>query len=209
MKGLKVLIIAAIAATGLMAFLGVGMASATALCTTTTTPDCVGDGFEEDKYGQGTILDFSATGGSMKGTDSNGQVISTCTVGTIKLFTGNPGSTTETVSGNIQQLTWSGCNQTTDTVANGSFEIHWIEGTHNGTVTGKNSQWTTQIFGVSCTYGTGTGTHLGTLTGGAAPELSISTTIVKTAGGFLCPSTAGWDAEYVLTEPHALFVTTG
>ncbi|MGN6275722.1 MAG: DUF6531 domain-containing protein, partial [Solirubrobacterales bacterium] len=62
------------------------------------------------------------------------------------------------------------------------------------------------IFGVSCTYGTGTGTTLGTLKGGEEPLLSISASVPKTAGGFLCPSTATWSAEYVVTEPHALFV---
>ena len=206
MKIIKTLGLAAIMGMGMMAFLGAGSASATALCTHTDTPDCL----TEDKYGQGTILDFSAVaGGTIKDTDSSGNVISTCTGGTIKWIIGNPGSTTETVSGNIQEWTWTGCNQTTDTVSNGSFEIHWIEGTHNGTVTGKGSQWTTQIFGVSCTYGTSTGTHLGSITGGEAPLIRMATTFTKTAGGVLCPGTAGWDAEYVLTEPHALFVTTG
>ena len=163
------------------------------------------------KYGQNVVIDSSlitnGPDGDAKLTDSSGNVIATCTGGTVKGAINNEGGATETVSGNISELTWTGCSQTTDTVANGSLEIHWIEGTHNGTVTGKGSQVTVQIFGVSCTYGTGNGTHLGTLTGGTAPVLTISTTVTKTAGGFLCPGTAGWDAEYIVTEPHALFVT--
>lgn len=111
------------------------------------------------------------------------------------------------MSGNVGSITQGGCSQTTDTISNGSLEIHYISGTHNGTVTGAGSQVTAQIFGVSCTYGTGIGTHLGTLTGGATPTLNVATTVTKTAGGFLCPSTAGWDAEFEVDSPHALFVT--
>lgn len=127
----------------------------------------------------------------------------------MKWVIGRGGSSTETVSGNVSEWTWTGCNQKTNTVATGSFEIHWIEGTHNGTVTGSASQWTTESFGTTCTYGTGEGIHFGTLVGGASPLLVISTTISKMAGNFLCPNTVGWDAEYEVTEPHALFVTTG
>src|SRR4029079_4170789 len=87
------------------------------------------------------------------------------------------------------------------------LEIKWTSGT-SGEVIGKETQWTLGIFGVSCTYGFGAGTTLGTITGGSAPLLAISTAIAKTAGGFLCPSTTTWDAEYVFTEPHAIYVGT-
>jgi hypothetical protein len=208
MKYLKMLGLAAIAAMGLMAFVGAGSASATVLCTTTTTPSCVNSATEVDKYAAGTVIDATLkNGGSATLTSSSGGTIATCTGGTVKGKISNAGSAAATVSGNIESLTWTGCSQTTHTVANGSLEIHHVSGTHNGTVTGNGSQVTVAIFGTSCTYGTGEGTHLGTLTGGTEPILKIATTVSRTAGGFLCPLTAGWDAEYVVTEPHSLFVT--
>jgi hypothetical protein len=62
------------------------------------------------------------------------------------------------------------------------------------------------IFGTSCTYGTGEGTELGTITGGTSPHLTITATIPRIAGGFLCPSTGVWHATFVVTSPHELHI---
>jgi hypothetical protein len=102
-------------------------------------------------------------------------------------------------------LTWSGCSQTTHTTAGGTLDIMYTSGT-SGEVVGTGFGVTVFIFNVTCTYSAGEGTKLGTLTGGSAPILKIETTVKKTAGGIFCPSTAGWDAEYVVTTPHALYV---
>jgi len=193
MKYLKMLGLAAVAAMALMAF-GAGTASATKLCT---------DSACTTVYAAGTEIKSELVAGTSAALTSGGSTIATCTSSGVAGTTSNKEGAT--VSGNISSLTWGGCSQTTHTVANGSLEIAWTSGS-NGTVTGKNSQVTVQIFGVSCTYGTGEGTHLGSITGGTSPILKITTTVAKTAGGFLCPSTAGWDAEYVLTSPHALYV---
>jgi hypothetical protein len=77
-----------------------------------------------------------------------------------------------------------------------------------GEVRSKGSQVTLNIFGVSCTYGTGEGTILGTITGGEAPELAINAALPKTAGGFLCPGTGVWNAKYIVTSPHAVHITS-
>jgi hypothetical protein len=199
MKYLKMLGLAAIAAMGLMVFLGASSASATVLCTTTDTPACL------MPYGQLTVIDASLSGSAIL--ESGSTTLDTCTGGTVKGKINNAGGASETVSGNIEELTWTGCTNTTDTTALGSLEIHYIENTHNGTVTGKASKVTVNTLGVTCTYGTGTGTHLGTLTGGEAPVLNISTTVPKIEGSFICPSSASWTASYTITEPHALYVT--
>jgi hypothetical protein len=203
MKHLKMLVLAAIAAMGLMAFLGAGSASATVLCTTTDTPDCSAAW----DYPAKTVIDSSLTGTAIL--ESGSTTLDTCTGGTVKGETSTTGSSTKPVTGGISQLTWAGCTNTTDTLTGGSLEVNWIEGTHNGTVSGSGSEVTVNTLGVSCVYGTGAGTHLGTLTGGSEPVLKISTTVPKISGSFICPSKASWTAEYVLTEPHALFVTTG
>ena len=79
-------------------------------------------------------------------------------------------------------------------IASGILEIHHIAGTHNGTLTLKGTEWTTSIFGVSCSYGAKAeeALDLGIL---ETTTLTVNTVVNKTAGGFLCPSTAGWDTS--------------
>jgi hypothetical protein len=89
------------------------------------------------------------------------------------------------------------------------MEFTWISGTSNATVVKRDTQWTINLFGVSCTYGTGMfGTHMGTMSGGTEPILEFESEITKVSGSFLCPSHAGWDATYEVTNPHALYVAS-
>jgi hypothetical protein len=100
-----------------------------------------------------------------------------------------------------------GCTKHTTTVKTGSLEIHHIAGTDDGTVTGLLAEVTINgIFGVSCTYGAGTSTDVGVLTGGASPTLKVNAIIKKTAGGFICPAETRWTGEYKVTEPTPLYV---
>ena len=135
----------------------------------------------------------------------------TCTEGKTKGKTSNAGSSSETVKGNFEAWTWGGCSTTVDALSLGSLEVHWIAGTNNATLTGSGSTWTYDIFGVSCAYGTGTGTDLGTLTGSATSTskatIDVATVISKQQGGFLCPSDVRWTASYVITEPVPLYVS--
>lgn len=180
----------------LFAIAATGSASATELCTDS---ECT------TVYPTGTKLSFSLKPGTTSVLKSGGgTTIATCTESTVSGKTSNESGAT--ISVGIESMAWGGCSQTTDTVATGSLSIEGFSGTTNGTISGSGSEVTFGVFGVSCTYGTGTGTKLGTLTRGEEPILPISTTLPKRAGGFLCPSTAGWEAEYVLTEPHALFL---
>jgi hypothetical protein len=226
MKYLKMLGLAAVSAMALMAFLGAGTASATVLCKTAMTEGCAAAGWA---YPAGTVIDSSLEGPAVLET-TEGVEIDTCTEGTVKGATSNAGSSTETVSGNIEEtedaggvktfpgLTWGNCTQTTDTLRSGSLEVHWIAGTDNGTVTGKNSRVTVNTFGVSCIFGTaGTGTHIGTLT--ATPKnakgetekqatLDIEAIVPKIEGGFLCPADARWTGSYRVTSPEPLHIST-
>jgi hypothetical protein len=98
------------------------------------------------------------------------------------------------------------------TIKGGTLEVHWIEKdaeghpTHNGTVTSKEAEVTVNIGGISCTYGSQTGTDIGTLTGGSPAKIDINAVVNKVAGGFACPSTAIWEANYTVTEPKSLYV---
>jgi hypothetical protein len=156
------------------------------------------------RYSSGTVVDFSLkSGSSAKLTNSGGETLATCTGSTAKGKASNEGGQVAVV--NLETLSWSACNQTTDTLTSGSLEFAWTSGS-SGEVIGVRSRVTMQIFGVSCIYGFGTGTTLGTITGGEAPTLKIEAPVNKTAAGFLCPEPVSLQAEYVVTEPHALYV---
>ena len=201
MKYIKVIGLAAMA-MALMAFVGAGTASATTL-----------------DNGSGTMLEPGASidaslSGSAELTNTEGtQVLDTCTTGTIEGVTTNTGSSTETVRGDVttENLTWANCTNPTKTLQGGELEIHWIEGTSNGTVTGTTFEVTVSVFGVSCTYGltnNDTMVHVGTLNGSdTAPSIAINTSVPKRVGGFLCPSSAKWKATYNVTTPTGLTVT--
>jgi len=193
MKTLKALGIAAVAAMALTAFAGAGTAQAY-LYT---------DAAKTIRYSAGTVVDLSLKSGTTTKLTSEGSILATCTASTAKGKTSN--EIGEAVSVVIETLTWGGCNHTVDTLANGKLEIKWTSGT-SGEVIGRETQWTATIAGVSCTYGFGEGTKLGTITGGEAPLLKIEAGVKKLAGSFLCPETATLDAEYVFTEPHAIYV---
>lgn len=200
MKYLKMLGLAAVAAMALMAF-AAGTASATTL-----------DNGKGEHLSIGTAIDASLTE-SAELLDTNNNPLDTCSTGTIEGVTTTTGAANETVKGTVAtaDLTWGGCTTTTDTTAGGELEIHWISGGRNGTLTGNTFSVTVAIFGVSCSYGlstTDTNVHVGTLNGSdTAPTMAINTIVVKTAGGFLCPGSARWKANYRVTTPTGLTVT--
>jgi hypothetical protein len=207
MKYVKMLGVAAVAAMAFMAFLGASSASATVLCATTTTP-C------GSVYGVNTEIDASlASGTSAVLRNTSGSIEDTCTTSTTKGVTESSGSSTTTVKGKVKvegetkDLTFGGCEQTTDVLAGGELEIHWISGTHNGTLTAKEFQVTMTLVGVTCTFSAGTGTDLGTVTGGSMATMDVNAVVNKSAGSFLCPSTAVWEAAYTVTNPEPLWIS--
>lgn len=202
MKYVKMLGLAAIAATALMAFVA-SSASATTLYSGTT------------KLPKGTeIVASLAKGGTYTLTATNGESLDTCTAGTVSGKT-NQESATE-ITGEAA-VSWgeSGteCAKTTDTLKGGTIGITWIKGTINGTVKSYGAEVTVGgIFGVSCVYGTeATGTDLGELKGVTGEKedatLAINTPVLLKSGGFLCPPSAIWKANYVVTSPTPLHVT--
>lgn len=195
MKHLKMLV-AAITALGLMALGGASTASATTLFT---------DSAHTIDYPVGTTLHFTQVPGTTTvETITEGSTMATCTDSTLHATTTNTTGTWIEVL--IDSWTWQNCSQTTDTVSSGKLKIMWTSGT-SGEVVGESNSWTVQVFGVSCTYGTGTGTKIGTLTSGTEPKLKLTGVTQKVAGGFICPSTEDVHGEYYLTSPHALYIT--
>jgi hypothetical protein len=198
MKKLELFVLALATTLGLMVLAGAGVSQATVLCTTESS-GCI------MTYPSATAIGLSLKSGTtMALKNTSGSLEATCTGGAVS---GKSGAETATaIPVELSEWSWSSCSQTTDTVASGSLEVDLIKGTHNGTVTGKGTEWKFTLSGVNCTFGTGTGTDLGTLTSGAGAVLDVNAVINKTAGSFLCPSTVLLEAQFVVTEPHALYV---
>jgi hypothetical protein len=198
MKILKILGVAAIASLGLLAF-GAGPASATTLCATTEPTPC------SSGYGPGTIVQ----GVQKAGTNSiiettEGTHLHTCSGSTFKAKTNVLSATW--VTANVEEWTWTGCTGFTVTIKKGTLEMDHISGTHNVTMRGKSMEVTIiGPFGVSCVYGTGAGTTLGTATSGASPSLTINTVISLISGGALCPAHTRWTGTYWITKPTPLY----
>ena len=210
MKYVKMLGLAAVAAMALMAFVGAGTASATALCK--TTPTTSGSNIGECP----SAWTVDAVESQLSGTASletlGGTVLDTCTKGSVSGTTNGTGSTTETVSGNISALTWgteaSPCSKTTDTITNGSREIHAIGDTHNGTLTASNGEVTVNTIFGTCVYGVGTNKDLGEVVGGNPATLAINTIVNKKSGNATCPAEPRWTANYEVTS-SPLWIATG
>ena len=204
MKYLKMLGLAAVAAMAVMAFFGASSASATVLCTTTTTP--CGTGWHIDKLEAslkaGTSAKLRSTGGALEATCTKAD-------STVEKTVTGSSTTTATGSVSIANLAWTECAQTTDTLEGGELEVHQISGTDNGTVTAKGFRVTVVIGGLSCVYGAGTGIDLGKLTGGEDAILDIEAVVLKQSGSaFLCPSNSVWEGEYTITNHKAVYVET-
>jgi len=209
MQHVKILGLAALAAMAVMAFVGAGTASATALYSGAT------------KLGVGTEI-VATLSGSASLTTTEGTVLDTCTGGEVKgkiTDAGGYHSATEThttVKGNIEALTWTNCTEPTTTISKGGLEVHWIDKTINGTVTsianthtGAVSEVTIQttIFG-SCVFTIASGGTIGTLTGSTTTTATFDINATATRKTGLCPSSAKWVGTYKVTKPVPLHVTT-
>lgn len=126
--------ISLVAVGGLLLALSLaGSASATVLFTTTSTP-C------GNRWGANTEIDVTLEAGkSAEIKDANGNLLTKCNTSTFKLTTSTMGGAMSTVEASFGKasLTWGACTVTTTTLAGGSFEIHHITGTDDGTLTGN------------------------------------------------------------------------
>jgi len=203
MKFVKMLGLAAVAVTAILAFVGTSTSSADVMCTILLSP-CP-EIYTVKKVAKISIQKKAA---SSRMENTSGTTITTCTggeagTGEVKQGKGIP------ITGEIAEFTWSGCTSTTDTVKLGSIEIKEISGTGEGTVILKSTEFTVVTFGVSCTYGAGTGTDIGTLASVTEPEeealLTVNAVLNKTAGSFLCPQDVRWKEVRVLTSHKVIY----
>ncbi|MGN6275753.1 MAG: hypothetical protein ACTHNP_07465 [Solirubrobacterales bacterium] len=207
MKYTKMLGLAAVAATALMALFGTGSASATVLCKEYKTPCPKGQAL-----GAGTTIDMSLkTGKSV--TISGTGINVTCTTSTIKGTTTNEGSEKEAVKGTVEALTYEKCTGATIKVLkDGSFEAQYIspENTNNtrAHLISVGAELTVDEMGISCEYGTVAGKTMGILASDetVGPEFTEEVTIGKEEeSGFLCPASVVVKGEYAITAPAKIY----
>jgi hypothetical protein len=207
MKYVKILGLAAIAAAALMAFVGAGTASATVLCSTTTSP-CP----EAQKFPKGTRLEFSLASGSSLVWVNGANTLETCKGAVLKSDITNPGSGASTVTSSNNALQFSECTFNNSFTKLGGLEIHNISGTSNGTVTATGEVgWTfnNPLFG-SCIYGWTNGAVLGTITEGKPATLDFNTTIERLSGSaFACPENGNLNGSLVQTGPANTTLSVG
>jgi hypothetical protein len=207
MKYLKTLGLAIIAAAALTAFAGAGTASATVLCSTTTSP-CP----EAQKYPVGTRIGFSLAAGTSLAWVNGGTTLETCKEAVLKSDITNAGSATSTVTSKNNTLSFSQCTFNNSFTVLGGLEIHNISGTSNGTVTASGEVgWTfvNPLFG-SCIYGWTNGGGVGTLTEGKPATLDFNLGITRLPGSSIaCPENGQLTANLTQTEPTSTTLSVG
>jgi hypothetical protein len=196
MKHVKMLGLAAVAAAALMAFVGAGTASAR-VCSTATTP-CT------SAWATPIAMEFSLKKEtSARLTTTSGETLDTCTSSTVSgSLTSNPASATST--GTNSKITWGGCTVLTETILPGALTVTAGSGGAGNVSADAKIEVTVNVFS-SCFYGVESGTSLGTISEGTGTAAVFTANAVakKLNGGFLCPETTKWVAEYVLTKPSS------
>jgi hypothetical protein len=204
MKYIKMLGLAAVAAAGLMTFVGVGTASAATLTSPANTVVPVGTLIKAENEGK-VVLDppFGAI-------ECSNSIVE----GKVTNAGGVVGGVTQTVKGEIITLDFTVCNATVTVLKKGTLEIHSL-GNGNGTLTSNGAEVTVSFVGTHCIYRTGdifTDTDLGTVTGSATTKgnatFHIKATIPRVGGlsGLFCGSGAEWTGAYKVTSPNPLFI---
>lgn len=201
MRYLKMLGLAAVAAMALMAFVGVGSASAVTLCENNTATGCT------SHVNSGKEIDFSAED-SIKLAGPFGITIVTCTESTVKVTTSSTGSdNAAAIGGTVTSLTFAKCTRPVTVGTGGTLSMVESGAGGNGTVTSSGATVTIHeipnIVGnpPTCSYIT-SNTDIGTLTASAtAATFDIAATI--TSATDKCPN-GTWSGHYVSTGPTVI-----
>lgn len=225
MKYLKMLGLAAIAATALMAFVGPSTASAYTLCELGVNREgkCVtGPNGESRHYASGTKFTADSTNSKLTvfGEGAATEYI-TCSTSKVALESTSTGDDLDgAVTGKITSVEWEGCavkgGFPSCTVSKSSGYTGSVTGTSggNGSVNVKGTGIRTKVVcGLifSCEYEpTASGISL-SLTGGNPAVMTASEQpLTLVAGGFGCGTEAKWDSTYNLEGANsALWVGTG
>lgn len=154
----------------------------------------------------GSVIDASLSGLETAKLEAGTTVLDECSGGTLQGVTASETGTFLPGTVAKSSTTWSGCSKTTDTLSGGEMEFHWTSGSNGSFWLSELNVTVNTIFG-SCVYGYGLLTKtVGEIKGGSPATLTINTFTHRTSG--LCPETATWRANYTITNPSTLKVTS-
>jgi hypothetical protein len=213
MKYLKILGLTVVAATALMAVMGVSSAAAnseTALCKVNQTV-CPA----ASQYPAGTHFEAKLVPNTEAILKGNVEV--KCKKSTVTGFTRT--QTSKPLHGEITHLAFeecSGCKKVTSlNLPYTATLTHLGPGTSSLTVEpraggGGNPSATLQEcpFGLHCTASTPSITLDVTNTASGTPRIKAVNEVLNMSGGFGCGTTATWNAEYEIVTPHPVYVAT-
>jgi len=216
MRYVKMFGLAALAATALMALVGVGTASATkgVACSTATNP-CT------SRWAVPTAFDLSLTpGGSSQFRSTSGTTLTTCTTATFQGILTKVGSSTETATGENTAFTWgtvaTPCSPYAETTTTlGKFKIE-VDGDGNGEFySDAEMEFTLHVpgfLGGPCVYKIPPDRTIGTWDE-SLQELTINAIVDRTQTGthpcVFGSETNVWNATFVKTSPTTtLYIST-
>lgn len=192
--------IAVVAVFAALAFVSVGSATATSLCSTNTLP-CA------NVVGTGATANGELSGGT-ESVFTTGFAIVKCKTSTTKeKTTSSGGGEGVPVTGEITAISWSNCScNLGGTVTTGSENLPWATELNytsemNGTTTILGSQWWFTCAGTKCVY-RAISTQVSRLAGNPMVDhYNTSYALIRSLSGFLCSSTGTWKATYQLYWP--------
>jgi hypothetical protein len=206
MKHLKILALA-VAATVLMATLGLGTASATetAFCKMKETQA----GLPRCGLGNLHVAGKEVHGVLKAGTTAiveSGLGKAECGQSTFGFFSEK--QTAIPLGAIVSGFTFAECGGFTVKVLLNTVDIEIIDlpvWTHNGTITATSGEVEVKKGEAECRYSIG---HIGSITGGNPATIQLTGTLTKIGGNFLCPAGNGkWSANYADTGTEAVWIS--
>lgn len=191
----KLLGLAAIAATALTAFLGVGTAGASSIKVFGAA----------GSLPTGTVIEASLeAGNSTFLEDPSFNLVETTCTGSSLAVTISRVTPTGSPKGSLSTLSFSPCAHTWDVESKGELEIRNISGTTNGTVFSTGAKWKvfSTLLNQNCIANTGTGTDIGTLTGATAASSKATIDVSGLIPLEACSASAAkWTGKYDVSKP--------
>lgn len=207
MNRMKILLVAAVAVTALMATVGSGTAAATptTLCRVEETigglPICA----PVNQYPAGTMIHAHL--------EKNTKLmiptpfgVAECEESTLTAFTEQ--QTEMPLGAVVTAFTFGKCGEyEVRAVELGTLDIEIIDlpfWTHNGTLTFTHTKITVRKGEIDCVYEVG---HSGVLTGGPMATIDLFGELRWIGGNAKCPmANANWNGSYTVTEPEPLWI---
>jgi hypothetical protein len=210
MRHLRTISLAAFVIAALVACVGAGSASATALCKVDSEVESMCP--EASLYPAETELSATLKAGTVSKLSAGFGTVE-CKEAKIGGKTIAKGGTEETVKVGGSAFTFGKCNATVSTVETPDFTLHYrigFGGTR-GYLTMDFVKFSVTSGEVSCTYGAAEikGESLMAVKGEPGELRAEAVEFPLVEGSFLCASPAKWTATYTVNAPNPISVSAG